>query len=83
MSETFGQIIRGLRTAHGSDDPPLKFETDGTGQVTFVGYSPEEIVTILAAYREHANLMMDLAVRAQSAQSSADAVHYVPGSDDR
>lgn len=80
MSDTFGQMIRGLRMAHGSDDPPLKFETDGSAAVTFIGYTPSEIADILAAYREHTNLMMDMAIRAQSAQNSSDAVRYMPDS---
>jgi hypothetical protein len=59
-------------------DPPLKFETDGSGSFLFVGYSPVEISELLATLREHQSLMFDLAERAQRAQTSSDAVRYTP-----
>lgn len=80
MSDFLGEVMKGWRTASGPSDPPLKFETDGTGQVTFVGYSADEIKEILTTYREHATLMMDLAVRATREQQAnlTDAVRYRP-----
>jgi len=60
------------------EDPKLKFETDGAGSFTFVGYSPAEIIDLFATLREHQSLMLDLMERAQRAQTSQDAVRYTP-----
>lgn len=65
----------GLNVGQPHKEPRLKFETDGGGNVLFVGYTPDEIREILAAYREHVALMI---AHAQSVQTSQDAVHYTP-----
>lgn len=54
---------------------PKTFKTDVTAGVTFVGYSTDEIITLLGAYREHCALLI---AQMQSAQSASDAVHYTP-----
>lgn len=43
------------------------------------GYSPVEVGELLAAFRNHAHLMMDLA---QNLTSAADAVRYMPERED-
>lgn len=43
-----------------------------------VGYSPSEVSDILATYREHQTLMLDLL---KQMQSQADAVRYQPDGD--
>jgi hypothetical protein len=80
MTDILREAMKGWRTAAGPEDPPLKFETDGTS-FTFIGYTPSEIADLFAALREHMSLQLDLMERAQRAQTSGDAVRYRPDSD--
>jgi hypothetical protein len=56
-------------------EPPLLFHYEPTtGVLTVHGYPVEEVVLMLAAYREHQRELMDLVHIAPS----PDAVHYTP-----
>lgn len=71
----FMDNLTGTLTSVLRDVEEKRFETDGTAAVTLVGFSAEEIASILSTYREHVSLMM---AAARDAQSGADSVRYVP-----
>jgi hypothetical protein len=80
MTDLLREAMKGWRTAPGSEDPPLKFETAGD-RFIFVGYSPDEIAQILASLREYMQATIDIAEQARNIQTSGDAVRYRPEND--
>lgn len=69
------QHVGGTKRPH---EASPRFETDGSAQMLFVGYTSDEVIALMAAYREHVNLMM---AQAKSFQQEADAVRYRPDRD--
>jgi hypothetical protein len=52
-----------------------RFETDGSPSITCVGYTADEVIELLAAYREHVTRMLSIG---KAAQADADSMRYTP-----
>lgn len=71
LSEPWRGLLLGQPTA----DPSCSLELQETGTFKVTGYTPDQVAEILAAWRNHAALMIDLM---QRGVPSPDAVRYQP-----
>lgn len=55
-----------------------RLDIGANGEISFHGFTVDEVRDLLAAYREHLTLMIDVGQQVNNVMTSGDAVRYTP-----